>query len=117
MTKQEIQDRNKQIALMFGYEISENGECFKSPNKYKGWIELNVFDSDWDWLMESVEFIRLKNWSYDMYCPSTITDTDSEFECNFWNKINPEIQGRSKISLKEAVFIAISNFAKKFNNL
>jgi hypothetical protein len=110
MTQQEIQERNKQIALMLGKlpkEIPFLGYCYSIPE----------FHSDWNWLMEAVEFIRLQNFSYDMYCPNGIEkDNDGEFECNFWDKINPEIIGRSKTSLKEAIFIAVSDFAKLYNN-
>lgn len=126
MTQQEIKERNEQIALMLGwipyeglnprwrnsFETNGNSEIF---NKV---VETLKFHSDWNWLMEVVEFIRLKNWSYDMYCPSSINekDSDGEFECNFWDKINPEVIGRSKTSLKEAVFLAVSDFAKLYNN-
>jgi len=108
MTQQEIQDRNVEIARMLGYKTNWLDKLFYT------WKCRFLYD--WNLLMEVVEFIRLKNWSYDMYCPSDIMDTDGLFECNFWDKINPEIEGRSKNSLKEAVFIAVSDFAKKFNN-
>jgi len=140
MEQSEITIRNKEIAQMLNWvyvssiDVKEN----KYPKYIKsGWYKYipkiahekleNTyyvgrnnfalkFHSDWNMLMEAVEFITLKNWSYDMYCPSDITYSDGEFECNFWDKINPEVMGRSKSSLKEAVFIAISDFAKKFNN-
>jgi len=124
MEQQEIQERSKQIALMLGYVNTtpedKDFNIFEYPVKI-GIIPKMIetmsmqFHSDWNWLMEAVEFIRLKNWSYDMYCPSDTTDTDGLFECNFWNKINPEIMGRSKESLKEATFIAVSDFAKLYN--
>jgi len=130
MTQQEIQDeinkRNSDIALMLGYvnttPTDKDFNIFEHTTKI-GKIPKMIetmsmrFHSDWNWLMEAVEFIRLLNWSYDMYCPSNTDNSDGEFECNFWDKINPEIEGRSKNSLKEAVFIAVSNFAKKFNNM
>jgi hypothetical protein len=125
MELQEIQDRNKEIALMLGWEQYKDSkerwfEHWK-PNTMleKPWsnrVERLEFDSDYNWLMEALEFIRLLNWSYDMYCPSNTDNSDEEFECNFWDKINPEIEGRSKNSLKEAVFIAVSDFAKLHNN-
>jgi hypothetical protein len=142
MTQQEIQERNKEIALMLGADVQEvleriyidkmtddeftfhNTSVNLNTYEWNGTTNIHYisfdmlqFHSDWNWLMEAVEFIRLENWSYDMYCPNGIgEDSDGEFECNFWNKINPEIIGRSKSSLKEAVFIAVSNFAKLYKN-
>ena len=121
MEQQKIQDRNKEIAKMLGGNYKRIEELSFEP---KGRWNIKQFPdakqdydlkfhSDYNWLMEAVEFIRLKNWSYDTYCPS---NTDGEFECNFWDKISPEIEGRSKNSLKEAVFIAVSDFAKLYNN-
>jgi hypothetical protein len=119
MTQQEIQERNIQIALMLGWTYNNVMERWNEDMLHEySYIEALKFHSDWNWLMEAVEFIRLKNWSYDMYCPSSINekDSDGEFECNFWDKINPEVIGRSKTSLKEAVFLAVSDFAKLYNN-
>ena len=130
MTQQETQERNEQIAIMIGlqpltkpylgaYQTTSdtyNPSFYHDKMEGESWYVYLKYDSDWNWLMEAVDFIRFKNWSYDMYSPLTITDTVSEFECNFWRNMDPEIQGRSKISLKEAVFIAASDFAKLYNN-
>jgi hypothetical protein len=185
MEKKEIQERNEYIALMLGYvntTPTDNDFNIYENNK-KTFIHIPKmietmsmrFHSDWNMLMEVVEFIRLQNFSYDMYCPNGIgEDSDGEFECNFWDKINSDesigsvnnlrtlntkmivghhhvptnrkdgicilslgtntklrlsygegssswiqphkIIGRSKTSLKEAIFIAVSNFAKFYNN-
>jgi hypothetical protein len=140
MTQQEIQERNKQILLMMGYHEATLEEklkwcgipteerlnrinqsdvpAFFNEKEEPLFIESICCDSDWRWLMKAVEIIRLKKYSYDMYCPSYITDTDSdsEFECNLWDGINSEICGRSKSSLKEAIFMVVSDFAKLYNN-
>jgi len=143
MTQQEIQERNNEIATLLNWEkclvnkLDEYGyrqclEGFITPwenhlneDTLNAENEINIFaiedlrfHLDYNWIMEAVEFIRLKNWSYDMYCPNNIIEknSDEEFECNFWDKKNPEIIGRSKTSLKEAIFIAVSNFAQKYNN-
>lgn len=57
MTQEEILEYNKRCAEFLGYEISENKECFKLLNK-NGWISLNIFHSDWNWIMEVVEAIE-----------------------------------------------------------
>jgi hypothetical protein len=98
MTQQEIQERNKQIALMLRYALPS--------------IQ---FNESWHNLMEAVELIRTKGWSYDMYSPSDHENKEGIFECNFWDKVNHEIEGRSTNELKEAVFIAVSQFAKLYN--
>jgi hypothetical protein len=133
MTAQEIQERNEQIALMLGAIHSIHTEAWGFGNAknigskmfhrvmYKVVIKAQRFEkqlkfhSDYNWLMEAVEFIRLKNYSYDMYSPTHITDTDDDFECSLWDGINSEICGRSKSSLKEAIFMAVSDFAKLYN--
>jgi len=94
MTPQEIKERSEQIALMKNYEISENKECFKLPNK-NGWIRLEEFYTDWNWLMEAVEKI------------ATLEATDDKV--GIFNIIIDQMPD------KEAVFIAISNFAKLYN--
>jgi len=67
MELQEIQDRNSDIARMFGWEQYKDSkerwfEHWK-PNTMleKPWsnrVERLKFDSDWNWLMEAVEFIK-----------------------------------------------------------
>ncbi len=51
------EEYNKMCAEFMGFEISENGECFKIPNK-NGWVNLSIFYSDWNWIMEVVEKIE-----------------------------------------------------------
>jgi hypothetical protein len=104
MTQQEIQERNKQIALMLGYEISENEECFKLPNKI-GWIILEVFHSDWNWLMEAVDFIEKIYNNQPIYFGHN--------DCVIFSPKTIKSKGKDK---KEAIFIAISDFAKLYNN-
>ena len=141
MTQQEVQKRNKQIALMLGAytkqmmgvnawvleedELNLSFDLFDeklfSNNGGSGWLIKDLkFHKDWNWLMEAVEFIEKLQFD-DYYM---------EF---FWlNGINVslyqkgkhtgailwETHGRFKNveTKKEAVFIAVSDFAKKFNN-
>lgn len=51
------EEYNKLCAEFMGFEISENEECFKIPNK-NGWVNLSIFDSDWNWIMQVVEKIK-----------------------------------------------------------
>lgn len=115
MTQQEIQDRNKDIALMLG-ALSKNmdwgwmleddelnlsfdifNEKIFSNDGGSGWKIQNLkFHSDWNWLMEAVK---------------KILSIESEDDCleTYYTIIDqiPDI---------EAVFLAVSDFAKKFNN-
>jgi hypothetical protein len=99
MTQEEIQQRSEQIALMKNYEISENKECFKLPNK-NGWIRLEEFYTDWNWLMETVAF-----------CKSKI-GTPFSLKIAY---LNGDINKALMTAEKEAVFIAVSDFAKLYN--
>lgn len=64
MTQKEIQDRNEQIALMLGWKITdgiisyipeENSFQHEVGYSANGFLQ---FHSDWNWLMEAVEFIK-----------------------------------------------------------
>lgn len=60
--KLNLEEYNKMCAEFLGFEISENEECFKVPNK-NGWVKLTIFYSDWNWIMEVIQKIlkiRLK---------------------------------------------------------
>jgi hypothetical protein len=48
-----LEEYNRLCAEFLGYEIFENEECFKTPNK-NGWVNLNIFYTDWNWIMEIV---------------------------------------------------------------
>jgi hypothetical protein len=65
------------------------------------------FHSDWNWLMEAVEFIEHKGYDVfinGLYC--RITDSGlSDFE----------IESGEALNKKEAVFLAVSDFAKLYN--
>jgi len=93
MKQEEIQERNKQIALMLGYNIPS--------------IQ---FNESWHYLMEAVEFIEGLKWFV----------TISGNECTVFNfEYKHTARGRCYNTLaptkKEAVFIAVSDFAKLYN--
>jgi hypothetical protein len=124
MTQQEIQERNKQIALMLGWEYIDEKVSYQNygwwvkgtyhldadARSNKNWIGFNSdikFHSDWNWLHEAVEFIESKGYDVfvnGLYC--RITDSGmSDFE----------IESGTVLNKKEAVFIVVSDFAKLYN--
>jgi hypothetical protein len=109
MTQQEIQGRNEQIALMLGYvnttPTDKDFNIFKSRTKIgsiPNMIETMSmkFHSDWNWLMEAVEFAKGCYRNYDTY-PTTM----------FGGLLLLTISNS-----KETVFIAVSDFAKLYND-
>jgi hypothetical protein len=115
MTPQEIQERNKQIALMLGKKYENNcivihchNVCGVNPSG-ETWQECS-FHSDWNWLMEAVEFIE-KLSVYHM----VETNRSSCVIYNGKNIITANYFKADKTK-KEAVFIAVSDFAQKLNN-
>jgi hypothetical protein len=150
MEQQEIQERNKQIALMLNIKIEQ---CYPENKDYKqhgivytlekefaenvNSIFLSVsklkFHKDWRWLMEAVEFIGKQNYKgFPINC--TIGSTGCSINVNPTNFMGDKFEGKREIvntlninyhivdekeegfTKKEAVFIAVSDFAKKFNN-
>ena len=90
MTQQEIQERNKEIALMLGDEYEHS------------------YHLDWNWLMEAVEFIEKNNYTFiieDKHC----------YYYHYKQFLRESKSGIGK-SKKEAVFIAVSDFAKLYND-
>jgi hypothetical protein len=107
MTQQEIQERNKQIALMLGLN-----PLTKSP---LSWLISLKYHSDWNWLMEAVEFIE----SLIDKLPNGIFVKINTGGC-FIHPINDTKDYITKVyqagkTKKEAVFTAVSDFAKLFN--
>jgi hypothetical protein len=136
MTAEEIQKRNKQIALMLNIKIEQ---CYPENKDYKqhgivytlekefaenvNSIFLSVselkFHKDWRWLMEAVEFIeKLQSDNFYMEFfwlngPNvSLYQKDKQKGLILW-----ETHGRFKNveTKKEAVFIAVSDFAKLYN--
>ena len=92
MTQHEIQECNKEISLMLNYMHNIR------------------FDKDWNHLMEAVEFVENLNVEYSVEiirATCVIRHFNTIFSAQYFKK------ERDK---KEAVFIAVSDFAKKFNN-
>ncbi len=113
MTQQEIQERNKQIALMLGWTLKSYPTYISSPfhSRSVWWspgttktfccIEgEEFFHSDWTWLMEAVTFCKSK-----IGTPSSV-----KIAC-----LNGDINKALMTAEKEAVFTAVSDFAKLYN--
>lgn len=137
------QERNEQIALMLGWTRYNHASYFTwtTPDKPKNHMYESTlqFDSDWNWLMEAVEFVK-KN----IRTSSETSDSkEGEYFIDEWEfKINKYyirliqwtkngrkmyndknkylsilyIIGYNCSSEQEAVFLAISDFAKLYNN-
>jgi hypothetical protein len=118
MTPQEIQERNKQITTMLGYvnttPTDKDFNIFERSSKI-GVIPKMIetmsmqFHSDWNWLMEAVEYIENLNVEYSVEiirATCVIRHFNTIFSAQYFKK------ERDK---KEAVFIAVSNFAKLYN--
>ncbi len=100
-TAEEIQERNKQIALMLGWRVGHK-DFPKEQRWSKEWFdtseirhEILHFHTDWNWLMEAVKKVYL-----------LISPSDSR-KHDIIQKV-----GRGQ---REAAFIAVSDFAKLYN--
>lgn len=107
MTQKETKERNKHITLMLGYSnpIEDKDFYFVEHKNYNEdsvipkLLELNFekrFHLDWNWLMEAVTKV------YSLITPSDSIKHDL-------------IQKVGRVQ-KEAVFIAVSDFAKLYNS-
>jgi hypothetical protein len=137
MTQQEIQERNKQIAIMMGGvtndmpilcypmekdEINLSFDLFEeklfSNAGGSGWkIKDLKFHLDWNWLMEAVEFIeKLGKYSFAIDSHPLSGHTvliHNATSHGITSLVIPDVTMPYK---KEAVFIAVSDFAKLYNN-
>ncbi len=136
MTQQEIQERNKQIALMLAdYEE----DTFRFVFKKELWNNITYslskrhheeqlcFHSDWNWLMEAIEFIEYKKeFIVSIKSTPTVSRNWIQHIIKIQNDKVRDIVDSSYItnyssdyynneSKKEAVFMAISDFAKLYN--
>jgi hypothetical protein len=108
MTQQEIQERNSDIALMLG--LHHDKECVIYGMTAYTWDMLR-FHSDWNWLMEAVEFIEKIGETKEKY--GILVDITTTYIKVGKILIDFKITPMKK---QEGVFIAVSDFAHKFNN-
>jgi hypothetical protein len=126
MTPQEIQERNKQIAVMLGWNEAtleyklrwcavpteerlnrldqDDVPILMKENKDPLWSSSLLWHSDWNWLMEAVEFIEKVYNNQPIYF--------GHKNCVIFSPKTIKSKGKDK---KEAVFIAVSDFAKLYN--
>jgi hypothetical protein len=142
MTQQEIQERNKEISLMLGactkemmgvnsWVLQENelnlsfdifDEKLFSNDGGSGWLIGDLkFHSDWNWIMEAVEFIcgtlgyRKYSYTHEEHSRCVFTDMAILFQKHDFGGGNIIIDSDKQKTEKEAVFIAVSDFAKLYN--
>ena len=125
MTQEEIQERNKQIIQMLGFKrgfwIHQEKPLTDDKKQWwdidgKTFLGTRVrydkdleFHSNWNWLMEAVKFIEKLDGSYSISNKSCAISVDEPY----W--FGAEIIVKTNESIHEAVFIAVSDFAKLYN--
>jgi len=130
MEQDEIQERSKQIALMLGFKYRNQSKAWArypldngSFLSLKGWLSMKhlKFHSDWNWLMEVVEFIESKGYATQISHDYTISNYGCDYcEINtvdnalLYDDREPIVSILNK-SKKSIVFIAVSDFAKLYN--
>ena len=110
------QERNIEIALMLGWRKYEGlNPKFNNTFETKGngkifnlCVDVLLFHSDWKWLMEAVEFVK------KIAGISMVTGPTKGAACAIHLDNLESISGQAD-TLEEATFMAISDFAKKFN--
>ena len=115
MENKEIQERNKQIALMLDWDNNKSQTEFYPPHQFGGIKDLDdlVFHLDWDWLMGAVEFIEnIRDEQGYGNMINIWVNGCNVCENNAGYKIIENIFAPTK---KEAVFLAVSDFAKLYN--
>jgi hypothetical protein len=115
MEATKIQERNEQIALMLGMKMQETYVTnWKKFDYLLNSIEDTLkFHSDWNWLMEAVEFIE----NLDLNDIFTMPEFNYHVGKMTLLRVNKDVLKKMPItSKKEAVFIAVSDFAKLYNN-
>ncbi len=115
MASEEIQERNKQIALMLGWYhedyiwkmLKPFRDGFISETKD---VELQ-FHTDWNWLMEAIEFINKTHKENNPYRDLHYT-IGYLLHGGWWgdNRIPERL-----LSDKTQLFLAVSDFAKLYN--
>lgn len=123
MTQEEIQERNKQIALMRGFKFTNTmpENVMTDLNGGHHNIHFLQFHSDWNWLMEAVEFINnLKIKTQTFYVSITRSNVWIYQYKNHTTKcpaFSSGVLDDGKFKpLKETLFIAVSDFAKLYND-
>jgi hypothetical protein len=122
MTQEEIQERNKEIAVMLGVDINFSTQVYRDSKSSLRHILDNMpksedlkFHSDWNWLMEAVKFINNTHNQDNPY--RDLTYTIKHLLNGGWWKLKSEekLIPRRLLSDIEQLFLAVSDFAKLYN--
>ena len=136
MLQEEILERNKEIVLMLG--LNHDEEAFVFDGQAYSW-DLPRFYSDWNYIMDAVGFIKqnlrtsedtadakvgeyfIDEWRFGVksYYIRLIQWTDNGWR--MFDGVNRDLSiyyiiGENCQSEKEAIFLAVSDFAKLYNN-
>jgi len=143
MEQQEIQERNKEIALMLGLKPltrpylgayqptsdTSNPSFYHERIEGESWYVYPEYDSDWNWLMEAVEFIEslydhpnkeiqvhIKPGEICIFSMPYVLENNNYKEVYYLGDgyVDKYLSTVDKSKI-EAVFIAVSNFAKLYN--
>jgi hypothetical protein len=117
MTQQEIQERNKQIALMLGWDSNESQTEFYPPYQFGGIKDLDdlMFNLDWNWLIEAKRFAERKGFDISIRGHDIMVYRPFRQHYNV-RLVEPKLDADvDDSSITEAVFIAVSDFAKLYN--
>lgn len=126
MTQQEINKRNSDIAIMLGlkplkrpylgaYQTTNdtyNSNFYYDRMEGESWYVYPEYDSDWNWLHEAIEFIEKQKIVVYIHSNRCLIQSTGNRENEFKPTTYVEFYGTDK---KEAVFIAVSDFAKLKN--
>lgn len=144
MITREVKERNREIALMLGFKyiktkdsytidkVKDDDFVFRNTSieystytynerLYRNiyYIHTNIlsFHCSWGWLMEAVEFIEKQQYNVEIRLNDChVQSNDGEYSESSNYMINCSYDKvTTASSKKEAVFIAISDFAKLYN--
>lgn len=116
----DINERNNQIALMLGWDEEQSGSWFTviENSKYVVYSEHNnypykglPFNRDWNWLMKVVEFINKTHNNNNPHRDLVYT-INYLLNGGWWGET---LIPKRLLSNKEQLFLAVSDFAKYYN--
>lgn len=93
MKQEEINKRNSDIALMLGLKPltrpylgayqptsdTSNPSFYYERIEGESWYVYPNYDSDWNWLMEAVEFIENLNYNVNIFHQDSLIEKDNKF--------------------------------------
>jgi hypothetical protein len=127
MKQQEIQERNEQIAIMMGlqpltkpylgaYQTTSdtyNPSFYHDRMEGESWYVYPKYDSDYNWLMDAVEFINKTHNDGNPYRDLQYT-IEYLLHGGWWGETKIPRRLLSDIT---QIFLAVSDFAKLYNNI